>query len=428
LRHNVKHSKNRSAHSDEDILEIDDVDRPATVSVSDAPSSRAFGHSESATAVSDNSDPGSNVDSDSDIAVRRRPARASAPVKRYAPPQFVPHSAKKRRVLRHDDECFLCNDGGELVTCDVCPHVYHLDCVGLDEMPKGVWRCPWHSCSECDKSSSKAEGVLFHCMTCPLTYCFECAPDRYTATTARWSALAERKSEYLQSRGMDCPKSYRFFLCSECVDDNRQRALPKPRQVPKPPVQPALPAAPVANTLNKYLVKPSVLPSEQAVQLQEQMRFFRQMHEQSVACRVQLLARLAVVPPDSGHAKTIGLQMQQLQKGEVHHAHMIMQIQQQLLELANLGACHASFGAAGATDAPVVPAAHTEGEYSGGEMYTDGEHTGDADEVESKLYEEAASVDRVSAPSLNNSASAVAAPHAAVCSQAYLDGLRHREN
>lgn len=513
LRHNVKHCNHEphSAHSDEDILDIDDNDCPIAAGTADAHSSHADDRPVSAVvAISDNSDLGSDIDDDSDIAIRRRPARTAAPVKRYAPPRFIPQSAKKRRVLRHDDECFLCNDGGELVTCDVCPHVYHLDCVGLKAMPKGVWRCPWHSCNECEKSSSKAEGVLFHCMTCPLTYCFECAPDRYTVTTARWSALAERKSEYLQSRGMDCPKSYRFFLCSDCVDDNRERALPKLKQASKPRVQPALPASIAANksnnysakqnTLNNYLVKQSVPSSEQAVRLQEQMRFFKQMSDQSVACRVQLLARLAALPPDSDQSKKIGLQMQQLQKGEVHNAHMIMQIEQQMLELANTGVFHSSDAAAAAdtSTVPAAPPAHflekphansnpvanvisadqqqgaaspcsppssrlspfrssrdavgqtvskqeseprsaraaasAHDEVSGnarvsqGREYSGCEYKGDDDYDDSTFYQSASSVDRASAPSLQDSASAIAAPHAVLWSQAYLDGLRHYEN
>lgn len=38
-----------------------------------------------------------------------------------------------------EDECFVCNDGGELMVCDVpnCPKVYHLECVGLKEWPNG---------------------------------------------------------------------------------------------------------------------------------------------------------------------------------------------------------------------------------------------------------------------------------------------------
>jgi hypothetical protein len=198
----------------------------------------------------------------------RRPARAVAPIKRYAPVQIINSNSKKSRVLLHHDECFLCNDGGELVMCDMCPHVYHLDCVGLDSMPKGTWRCPWHCCSECDKSSSKAEGVLFHCMTCPLTYCFECAPDVYTTVTAQWGALAALKVDSLQKRGMTCPKSYRFFICSDCVADEREIMIPKPKPTPNPSkkkesLQPALPAA-LAIKAKQSAAKPYILSSRPA--------------------------------------------------------------------------------------------------------------------------------------------------------------------
>ena len=41
--------------------------------------------------------------------------------------------------LKHEDECFRCGEGGELIMCDVktCPKSYHLTCLGLDKHPYG---------------------------------------------------------------------------------------------------------------------------------------------------------------------------------------------------------------------------------------------------------------------------------------------------
>ena len=47
---------------------------------------------------------------------------------------------KKPAVKRkHDDDCFRCGEGGELVMCDRsnCTKSYHLSCLGLDKPPYG---------------------------------------------------------------------------------------------------------------------------------------------------------------------------------------------------------------------------------------------------------------------------------------------------
>lgn len=67
----------------------------------------------------------------------------------------------------HDDECFRCGEGGELVMCDRggCPKVYHLHCLKLSKPPHGKWDCPWHHCDECGKPA------VIMCTECPNSFC-----------------------------------------------------------------------------------------------------------------------------------------------------------------------------------------------------------------------------------------------------------------
>ncbi|XP_067838945.1 histone-lysine N-methyltransferase NSD2 isoform X1 [Heptranchias perlo] len=67
----------------------------------------------------------------------------------------------------HEDECFRCRDGGELVLCDrkTCSKAYHLSCLSLTKPPFGKWECPWHHCDVCGKPS-----VVF-CQFCPNSFC-----------------------------------------------------------------------------------------------------------------------------------------------------------------------------------------------------------------------------------------------------------------
>ena len=51
-------------------------------------------------------------------------------------PQIVQNKKKEKRKILHEDFCFLCEDGGELFECSVCPKVYHKECLALPEIPK----------------------------------------------------------------------------------------------------------------------------------------------------------------------------------------------------------------------------------------------------------------------------------------------------
>ncbi|KAK6622259.1 hypothetical protein RUM44_002066 [Polyplax serrata] len=74
----------------------------------------------------------------------------------------------KRSDKESEDECYVCNDGGELMVCDVpdCPKVYHIECVGLNEWPNEEWLCPRHRCSLCTRATKRC------CKMCPTSFCY----------------------------------------------------------------------------------------------------------------------------------------------------------------------------------------------------------------------------------------------------------------
>jgi hypothetical protein len=52
----------------------------------------------------------------------------------------------RKTLKRNEDECYLCEDFGVVICCDLCSKVAHLHCLGLESVPAGDWKCP--SCQE----------------------------------------------------------------------------------------------------------------------------------------------------------------------------------------------------------------------------------------------------------------------------------------
>ena len=154
--------------------------------------------------------------------------------KRMAPRRFEPVLAlargpKKKRL--HEDYCFLCDDGGELIECSQCPKVYHTDCVGLKKVPKGAFHCSWHSCFRCDRSATNSGGMQFRCLECPLAYCFDCLP---ADQEVQRLPPPESFVRNFESRGFEIASSSLWYRCTECKEalnsEARKAALAKIEQ------------------------------------------------------------------------------------------------------------------------------------------------------------------------------------------------------
>ncbi|XWS14801.1 hypothetical protein CRYUN_Cryun35bG0039500 [Craigia yunnanensis] len=64
-----------------------------------------------------------------------------------------------------DEVCSACRDGGELICCHRCPSAFHLNCLGLKEVPDGDWFCPPCCCGICSIGYLSDYGLLT-CQQC----------------------------------------------------------------------------------------------------------------------------------------------------------------------------------------------------------------------------------------------------------------------
>ncbi|XP_078285208.1 histone-lysine N-methyltransferase NSD3 isoform X4 [Rhinoraja longicauda] len=105
------------------------------------------------------------------LGVRPKTAAATANEEKAKNAKKKMKKRKTKMDVRkmHEDYCFRCCDGGELVMCDKkdCPKAYHLSCLNLNKPPFGKWECPWHNCDICGSVST------CFCDFCPNSYCRE---------------------------------------------------------------------------------------------------------------------------------------------------------------------------------------------------------------------------------------------------------------
>lgn len=74
---------------------------------------------------------------------------------------------KKDFEKMHEDDCFTCGEGGNLIMCDRrgCPKSFHKECLKLETVPRGKWECPRHFCMQCKKPATAM------CTACPNSLC-----------------------------------------------------------------------------------------------------------------------------------------------------------------------------------------------------------------------------------------------------------------
>ncbi|XP_031475010.1 uncharacterized protein LOC116247154 [Nymphaea colorata] len=107
---------------------------------------------------------------------------------------------------QNDDTCGICGDGGNLMCCDSCPSTFHLNCLGLQTLPPGLWNCPHCSCRFCGKTggSSSDRGVTVNlmktCLQCETKYHPDCGDED--------GSVADFDSQLPSFCGNDCRKLF----------------------------------------------------------------------------------------------------------------------------------------------------------------------------------------------------------------------------
>jgi hypothetical protein len=79
-------------------------------------------------------------------------------------------TSRKKRNKREESLCFICKDGGQLITCDFpnCPKVYHHVCAGVqNNVTNQTWHCPHHYCYECGLQNKPWVEASTQCGLCP---------------------------------------------------------------------------------------------------------------------------------------------------------------------------------------------------------------------------------------------------------------------
>mmetsp|Transcript_29169 Transcript_29169/g.78923 ORF Transcript_29169/g.78923 Transcript_29169/m.78923 type:complete len:1470 (+) Transcript_29169:109-4518(+) len=87
------------------------------------------------------------------------------------PPKRKVVGKKKLFEGEHDDDCYMCYEGGDLICCDFCEKSFHCAChiPPLFCVPEGIWKC-----CECSALERKRMSRCGECIACVRDDCGKC--------------------------------------------------------------------------------------------------------------------------------------------------------------------------------------------------------------------------------------------------------------
>ncbi|XP_041445743.1 PHD finger protein 21A isoform X2 [Xenopus laevis] len=100
----------------------------------------------------------------------------------------------------HEDFCSICRKSGQLLMCDTCSRVYHLDCLEppLKSIPKGMWICP-----KCHDQMMKKEDAIPWPGTLAIVHsyiAYKAAKEEEKQKLLKWSTDLKQEREQLEQK------------------------------------------------------------------------------------------------------------------------------------------------------------------------------------------------------------------------------------
>ncbi|XP_063800369.1 PHD finger protein 21A isoform X2 [Pseudophryne corroboree] len=100
----------------------------------------------------------------------------------------------------HEDFCSVCRKSGQLLMCDTCSHVYHLDCLEppLNSIPKDMWICP-----KCQDQMLKKEEAIPWPGTLAIVHsyiAYKAAKEEEKQKLLKWSTDLKQEREQLEQK------------------------------------------------------------------------------------------------------------------------------------------------------------------------------------------------------------------------------------
>ncbi|XP_015194094.1 PHD finger protein 21Aa isoform X2 [Lepisosteus oculatus] len=100
----------------------------------------------------------------------------------------------------HEDFCTVCRRSGQLLMCDTCSRVYHLDCLDppLKAIPKGMWICP-----KCQDQILKKEEAIPWPGTLAIVHsyiAYKAAKEEEKQKLVKWSTELKQERDLLEQK------------------------------------------------------------------------------------------------------------------------------------------------------------------------------------------------------------------------------------